>query len=135
MWSHYSDGHKGLCLEFDTKYFPFEDVSKIHRVIYQNRYPVLSPVAFIIKDFFPFEPALTKSRNWKYEKEWRILHQPGNIALEYDPRALTAIYFGCSMLDKVKNDIANLRAKAAPRLFQMQRSKTEFKLEVVPYTL
>ena len=28
MWSHYADGHKGFCLEFDTNFFKFQQSTK-----------------------------------------------------------------------------------------------------------
>jgi len=103
MWSHYADGHKGLCLEFDTNYIPFDDVSKVHHVKYRNAYPVISPVAFLTEPIESLTPLITKSEEWCYENEWRIiLQQPERTEFIYDPKALTAIYFGCSML---KEDI------------------------------
>ncbi len=43
MWSHYADGHRGICLEFDTRYSPFNEVQKVLKVKYDNAYPVVSP--------------------------------------------------------------------------------------------
>jgi hypothetical protein len=133
MWSHYADGHKGICLEFDTKYPPFNDVHKVLRVIYQTIYPALNPVQFLILGRVPATPLITKSTHWKYEKEWRLLKAVGDTAVQYDPRALTAIYFGCLMPDDQKDQIAAMPATSAPRLFSMKRSEKEFKLETEPY--
>src|ERR1700690_3587064 len=120
MWSHYADGHRGLCLEFDTIYLPFNDPQKLKKVIYSNDRPVLNPVEFLIKDRIEITPLITKSKKWKYEKEWRLITRNGNTAIEYNSRALTGIYFGCSMLDDQKRKIATMPANSAAHLYQIK---------------
>lgn len=133
MWSHYADGHRGLCLEFDTRFPPFNDPQKLHKVIYDNHRPTLSPIEFIVNGFIPVTPLITKSRKWEYEKEWRLITPHGNSSIEYDPKALTGIYFGCLMPDAQKRKIATMPANSAPHLFCMKTSTTEFKLEYFPF--
>jgi len=133
MWSHYADGHKGFCLEFDTNYFKFNDKLNLNEVIYNNSFPTLSPLDIVQKPLRVIEPLITKSKDWEHEKEWRLITKEGNSAIEYNPKALTAIYFGCWITKENMEKIATLPAKSAARLFQMQRSETEFKLEYVPY--
>jgi len=60
--------------------------------------------------------------------------EKGNNLLKYDPHALTAIYFGCSMLDDLKESIALMLPQSSAQLFNMERSSTEFKLDILPYT-
>ena len=38
LWSHYADGHKGICLEFDTSFPIF---AKVKEVKYSQRFPSL----------------------------------------------------------------------------------------------
>lgn len=133
MWSHYADGHKGLCLEFDTKYLPFSDREKLHRLIYSNSYPRLSPIAIFQSSNMPFDPLVTKSKDWEYEEEWRFITDKGNWLLEYEPKALTAIYFGCLMPIAQRKQVAAMPAKSAARLHYMKRSETMFQLEPMPY--
>jgi len=133
MWSHYADGHKGFCLEFDTNYRPFHDRQKLHEVIYSKSYPTHSPLDIVQSPNLVIRPLITKSKNWKYENEWRFIKDQGNSAFEYDPKALTAIYFGCSMPDDQKSEIATLLAKFDTPLFNMKRSETQFSLEYEPY--
>jgi hypothetical protein len=134
MWSHYAEGHKGLCLEFDTNYPPFQDREKLHQVVYSNSYPSVSPVAVIHDLHLPITPLITKSNDWNYEKEWRFIMANGNNLFQYTPNALTAIFFGCSMHDDDKKEIASILAKSSVHLYNMKRSITQFKLEVEPYT-
>jgi len=133
MWSHYADSHKAFCIEFDTNYSPFLDAEKLHQVIYSNKYPSLSPVAFFQGGYMPIDILITKSIWWKYENEWRQIIDIGNMPVEYDPRALTAIYFGCSMPDKQMRQIAAILAKSATPLFKMQRSHKDYGLVPIPY--
>ncbi len=133
MWSHYSNGHRGICLEFETKYFPFNESSRIHRVRYKKNYPVIRLVSLISKTLLYPTPLLTKSIKWKYEKEWRFLSEHGDTGLQYDAKALKAIYFGCAISNHDTEKIISLPAKSAPRLYRMKRSEREFKLDWEPY--
>ncbi|SRR5258706_13710030 len=131
MWSHYADGHRGFCLEFDTKYFPSS--SKLIKVIYSSSYPTFSPEDFFKAPLKLGEPLYTKSKDWEHEEEWRLIMKKGNSSFEYNAKALTAIYFGCWALKENIDKITTLPAKSAPHLYQMKRSKTEFKLEYESY--
>ncbi|WP_043319502.1 DUF2971 domain-containing protein [Microbulbifer sp. HZ11] len=71
MWAHYGDSHRGVCIGFDSssKFF-----SSANKIAYEKIRPSL-----------PFNPGknktdnslkktfLTKSIDWSYEKEWRIV--------------------------------------------------------------
>jgi hypothetical protein len=133
MWSHYADSHKAFCLEFDTKCFPFLDPEKLHKVIYSDKYPSLAPDAFFHDEYMPIDILITKSLKWKYENEWRQIIDIGNTAVGYDARALTAVYFGCSMPDKQMRKIAAILAKSATSLFKMQRSYKDYALTPTRY--
>ncbi|MBE0682697.1 MAG: DUF2971 domain-containing protein [Anaerolineales bacterium] len=133
MWSHYANGHQGFCLEFDTSFPPFKPVKRktLLRVNYPetNSYPSLS-----LKDIPHNLPSLvetqlgTKSFQWCYEKEWRIFLSNGNQAYPFDKAALTGIYFGCKMKDADKNTLTEILVDSPARLYQMQKSDTEFKV-------
>jgi hypothetical protein len=73
MWAHYADAHKGVCLEFDTSDWLFQVAAKVN---YSTAYPTVdtanqSPQGLASTIF------LTKSVEWEYEQEWRIISQPG----------------------------------------------------------
>jgi hypothetical protein len=133
MWSHYSNGHRGICLEFDTKYFPLNDSLRLHRVQYKRNYPIIKLVSLLSRTLLYPTPLVTKSTRWKYEREWRLLSEHGDTAIKYDIHALKAIYFGCAMSKPDIDRILRLPAKSVPRLYQMKRSEKEFKLEYEPY--
>jgi len=83
MWSHYSDMHKGAVMRF--KCIPELDTALCAAipVIYQTDMPVLANLHDWIKHItgqvrIDFKPAYykyvsTKSQDWSYEKEWRVM--------------------------------------------------------------
>jgi len=128
MWSHYTNGHRGFCLEFNTKHLPHRE--KLKKVVYNKSYPTLSPSRMFQSSKIPL---YTKSSDWKYEKEWRIIIQEGNSTVEYDPVALRAVYFGCSAQREDMVKAMEILKGTSTQFYKMQRSRTEFKLEAVLY--
>lgn len=130
MWSHYSSHHRGICLEFDTNDPYFRDA---YEVEYRKEFPTLD-----ISELSSQDPAkklskvlLTKSSDWSYESEYRILAREGDVKaapanypvtkddfLSLKPGALTAIIIGCradvkTITDLVKRYAPNLPLKRA----------------------
>src|SRR5262245_42021305 len=77
MWAHYADHHRGFVLEFDPHHEFFNrkkggDDLYHHpaKVGYSDTRPSVS-----FKDYLGVVTLLTKSVEWEYEQEWRmILH-------------------------------------------------------------
>lgn len=99
MWSHYSNNHKGICLQFDI----LEDTDFFSTAIpvsYVNRMPLynhFSDRKLIIEKII--QP---KSIDWIYEQEVRIVktnvdieNNEGNQVFKFKPIALRKIIFGC----------------------------------------
>ena len=79
MWSHYADGHKGLCLEFETIIDAMHAYSMLFGSAIEVTYSEERPILNILKRGEPMEyqkALLTKSNHWNYEKEWRIVNSP-----------------------------------------------------------
>jgi len=93
MWSHYANKHQGFCLEFDTRFDPFNRAMNVN---YSHQVPHINPVEVILKpDSNQFLKMVTnKYKSWEYEKEWRVLHMEGSIEYGYPEMSLTGIYFG-----------------------------------------
>mmetsp|Transcript_21514 Transcript_21514/g.9957 ORF Transcript_21514/g.9957 Transcript_21514/m.9957 type:complete len:151 (+) Transcript_21514:1702-2154(+) len=100
MWAHYADGHKGICLEFDTSFSPFSETMKVD---YSYNFPSIPPIRLLDEshefDREIMKPLLTKYKCWSYEKEWRLFHNELNKPYGYEVDALNAIYFGSSVND------------------------------------
>lgn len=100
MWSHYANAHKGMCLEFDTSFDPF---NKAFPVSYSPDFPQINPVKVILSpddDMILEEsvkPLLTKYECWRYEAEWRLFHKEPRKVYGYPVEALKAVYFGTAV--------------------------------------
>src|SRR5215469_2660517 len=75
MWSHYAEGHTGICLEFDAENLPFGAATQ---VVYRSQYPVYDVVTV------GYEPLVDKSEDWAYEREWRLIAEERSYALSPD---------------------------------------------------
>jgi hypothetical protein len=102
MWSHYAGNHKGLCLVFD----PLVDLAYFStaEVIYID---VFQPVNYFQnKEDALMIMAVTKSKDWAYESELRVILPNSNGRQYFNKAALTGIIFGCrtseSDINKVK---------------------------------
>lgn len=91
LWAHYSDKHKGVCLVFDTtKDTAFFD--RVYSVKYRSNYPRIN----FIKDRSRFdELVLTKSIDWIYEQEVRVMKDIGAQLYDFNPNSLIGVIFGC----------------------------------------
>ncbi len=80
MWSHYTDSHKGILLEFDTSHPYFCENSKFTKVEYSKKRVPFDPSW---SDGSPElerhcgEVLCTKNSAWDYEREWRSLFELG----------------------------------------------------------
>ena len=120
MWSHYADGHKGFCLEFDTRKCKLLS-EKLFPVTYSDEFP-------IIKEFDEIIPngVLRKTKKWEYEKEWRlIIGGSGNCHLPYNRRALSSIYFGLNTSAKDLRKVMSICRRSHHRKIKYYRTVKE----------
>lgn len=76
LWSHYADSHRGFTIEFnsqheffDRKRGPKDELYHLRKVRYSNRTNEGKTLCDIDGD----ELLCSKSLQWQYEKEWRVL--------------------------------------------------------------
>ena len=130
MWSHYGAHCKGFCLEFSSSADPFQ---RIKKVSYTQDMPVFDIVQMMCGD--DFDPVLnlycTKSIDWAYEQEWRVIHNQVGTAYGYPPEALTGVYLGPDMPFTAFEIIALILAgqNEHVQLWQGSRSKSSFSVE------
>lgn len=100
MWPHYADCHRGICLKFETtsgKLFGCD----LLEVEYQKPYPNLSVYDNINSEWM-IKYLSTKSEDWDYEREWRILyHETGPQS--YPPDELSGVILGAHISKKIEN--------------------------------
>lgn len=127
MWNHYAYGYKGVVLQF----FAVEEVDSAflaaRPVVYQDSAPSIADANAWVscmlgqgeksyQDLF-MEYLCVKTCAWSYEKEWRI-PAPGRRPEDnelfgdygFNPRELTAIYFGPKCPDEDRADLLKLLA-------------------------
>lgn len=130
MWSHYADNHKGFCIEFvRSSQNDLGNYEKTRRVKYTRNYPIISPInekAYDLKFF-------TKSIDWKYEKEWRMLNEEGNIAFPLpDDIDISAIFFGINtptlQMNKIIKIVSNVKKV---KFFKANKVPNKFKIDFV----
>ncbi len=132
MWSHYTDGHKGFCLEFDTSFKPFDKALKVK---YSAFFPKINPIDIVIQrktfDSRILVPLLTKFTCWNYEKEWRIFHHESRKLYKYEAEAIKAAYFGVAAKNPDIKTICLILQNQNPnvRFFKAVKSKNKFKIE------
>ena len=137
MWSHYSDSHKGLCLEFDTtkEIILFGQALKVN---YSEEYPSIDVINIALgKDYEYRKAVLTKSKHWEYEQEWRILKPkplggPGKY--QFQPELLTGVILGALICpedkQKILDWVQNYPTKLS--LFQAKINRTKYQLDIEP---
>lgn len=104
MWSHYADEHNGICIgysvERDPKPKPQKAIynggrviktSVIHKAIVRGLKSATNKLEQAI--------LLRKSREWRYEKEWRLI---GSQGIQDSPLLLREIVFGLRCKASVK---------------------------------
>lgn len=133
MWSHYANNHKGVCLEFA---FADNRCENLQPVDYE------SPRGISVKDLYRWRLQsdleaearirrryfFTKSRDWKYEAEWRATQLPAGVAPS--PFHLRSIHFGARCDPSLITTIIKLfsGSKIDPRFYEVYLDNDRAKL-------
>jgi len=130
MWSHYADSHKGVCLKFNILEDPDFFVYPLP-VNYRDEYPDYNHLGdrrTLVNDI-----VLSKSNDWIYEQEIRVLKINSNGLLNFKKNALVEIIFGCKTpSDKMEKIMALSKEKGFDLKFkQAQKKDREFALEII----
>jgi hypothetical protein len=99
MWGHYGGDHTGACLQFEVARGP-EVFLEALLVSYVRDYPSYD---WTIEDAGAqlIETLTHKFIDWKYENEWRLVHQNGARAYRsFPPESLRSIILGCRTSEK-----------------------------------
>jgi len=129
MWSHYANGHHGICLEFSLSIKIFCAALKCE---YSSAYPIMK--LYDDSDEAALLSLLAKSDVWSYEKEYRLIVQEESKALpdseslkskghflEFPQGALVSVITGCQsdhqrIHDLVKSIDPKVDVKQATRV-------------------
>ncbi|WP_413943075.1 DUF2971 domain-containing protein [Bdellovibrio sp. HCB-162] len=150
LWAHYADDHRGAVIEFSPNLEKDSMFRRMRKVTYSNERPHLynSYKDFVTKsltwtsnqilaDYFD-RITLTKSLEWEYEEEVRlVIPKPGGVTedekLGYHNEELKALYIGCRMDNVI---VAPLIAMARARnpsveIYKMVPDIYEYKLNPI----
>ncbi len=134
MWSHYADCHKGICVEFrtdgDSSMF-----SGAKPVVYSDDYPHLD-----LRDIVESKKTraaaawmLTKSSQWSYEKEWRVLDfEVGPGVHTFPANSLSSVILGCRIPDVEREKVLKWTESFSHpvAVLQAKQSASQFRLEM-----
>ncbi len=147
MWGHYTDCHQGLVIGFDSKHAffstrrgPNDEFGYLRQVVYKCRRPNVVLLQSDGADFFQ-----TKSSEWAYEREWRIMRHLAEETKRVDGTPYPACLFEFPA-DAVKEVIVGMRADAVlvgqvhslmsgfpgAALYTASAHPTEYKLVIGP---
>lgn len=131
MWSHYAYSHTGICIGFDVEKV-FDIVQgTLGKVIYQKELPIKhlndDTIEFINNLLF------TKSKDWVYEDEYRIIKiNAANSTFKIPLEAIVDITLGCKFpIEDKKEIIAIVKSKIPScEIYEATLSKTKFELNI-----
>lgn len=149
MWAHYSDNHKGAVIGFrtNTNYTLFVDAKPVK---YSHEIPTgMSPQELahrMLGDFNNLQididkQFLTKSEDWGYEREWRIVMKHNdvdeNCLANISPNDVEAIYLGCRMSQEDQRRIVDLVVSDYKhvKFYLAEKDEWEFRLNFLPINL
>lgn len=131
MWSHYADSHKGYCIGLDYNVL-LSLAGRIEPVIYSEKFPKLSLFPKSLTDDF-MQLFITKSKDWEYEKEVRIVMRfKARQTIKIPDKCIKEIIFGYKMEEKHKNEIIDLtKTRSSPiQIYEATANGEKFKLDI-----
>jgi hypothetical protein len=156
MWAHYADSHKGFAIGFDSE-SPFFKSGKSNEGLREVKYSsqrAIVPYGGLksldsdglakANEYFFF----TKSENWRYEEELRILASlkkadsiPCKVEgydlclFNFPKECVKEVILGYRMPEDTRQEIAKILERKYPRtvLYQALLNETQFDLDIVPY--
>lgn len=139
MWAHYSDNHKGFCLEFDGQGEFFQRAQPIE---YSKVLPTFNILDKTVGEFHKYadklaDLLLTKAEDWRYEDEWRIVCTPehGGPGIHTFPeKLLTGVILSFQISNENRNNIIEWckGRMFKPKIYQATPKDGEFGLDIIP---
>ncbi len=153
MWAHYADRHQGVVvgIDFDKVFYEICRIIcglKLNQVKYSEQRPRMNILTdFEIQPEAFFKTVLTKSSEWKYEREFRAVFHVDTLEklqkegfaslkdfngkrtwfLELNPESIREVLFGLFTEDSLKLEVRNLIKRPElqhVKLYQAEESET-----------
>lgn len=128
LWSHYADSHRGICLRFKGT-ISLRTRSNALPVTYSKDRPVLD-LSDRDDGRYLEKALLTKSSDWSYEDEHRIVELSGPGHYEFSPNLLDGVIFGDRTSDARRAEVLDMirQRTPIPKLLQCRIDDRHFRL-------
>lgn len=145
MWAHYANNHCGMCVEYKLL-----DINKqLHYspvpVIYSDErssFCSIDPNTIETDTTSLFIKSLTsKSPEWSYEREWRIIQDENACDINWDNKEKGAllnmlrprsIILGCMAKEEFEKEIREYCEKNKINLYKMEKNKSIYRIDRIP---
>lgn len=150
IWAHYGDAHKGVALGFDSRTGILENYSQHRDKLQKVKYSRFRPSRETWERVTNSDLWLVKSKEWAYEREWRIVDSafssdalpepvekgkdPVHYPFKFKAKALVQVIIGCRAAEDVLPAVEataekypNLKiwkARKHPKRFKIERAYT-----------
>ncbi len=116
MWGHYGHSHTGVCFEYDMTQIPEDSIIRkwLYPVYYAEKMESIFPDDTDVSDsklpsLMFVERCITKSDEWEYEKEWRLIRERYAGKLHPFPIYPTRIYLGTQISREFSENSLKIR--------------------------
>lgn len=132
LWAHYGNAHKGFCIEYELNglkrnFLVPKTVNELD-VDYKKLPQKVTPQDFKNQALLLKKLYATKSKEWKYEDEIRLVFDTFGPK-KYHPSTLTGIYFGAEMKKVTRKFIIDSLTNRDVKFFEIKRIDGSFKLD------
>lgn len=145
MWAHYANNHSGMCVEYElleiNKQLRFSPVP----VIYSNERPSFHSINPDTIDTdsmnILIESLTSKSPEWSYEKEWRIIRDQEACGDSWngDKKGAflemirpSSVILGCAAKPEFEQEVKDYCCANKINLYQMEKNPTQYLLNKKP---
>ena len=141
MWAHYASNHCGMCVEYELleinsqlKFTPVPIIYSEERICF-NSLNTTTVERDTTKMFL--ESLTTKSPEWSYEKEWRIIREDSACGSQWDDTKKGAllnivrpssIILGCMAKPEFEKEVYTYCNENKINLFKMQKDPQKYRL-------
>lgn len=136
MWSHYADGHCGVCIEFTADVLDESHCEHFTPlpVSYEDSFPSLHLYSYGQRDELVSKSVLTKARDWQYEGEYRLLDAERAGVHLLPENVLTGVILGPRVSDGDREEVSSWVAEHPTplRVYQAGYRPGHYALDVRP---
>lgn len=144
MWAHYANNHRGMCVEYDLTeinrqllFTPVPIIYSDERVCYKtlnSDTAETDAVALLIRSL------TSKSEEWSYEHEWRIIREDSACGGKWDAEKKGAlldmirpssITLGCAAEAEFEKSVKKHCEEEGIPLYKMQKDTSQYRLNKV----